>query len=408
MKNRKLIELIKYEVEKSVKTKWFIILNIVLLLGCIILNNMSEITKFTDMFSDEIYIDIVGNENLMYDDLVSAFSDEEYKDRVIVKRIEEFKYDEETYESNAATIEVLASEENGLNVKITTLEELNEDYYKVIEDVVIKNRNELLVNKIGVDEEKMEFLMSEPVIEEVIAGIDTEDLETKSTIQFISAYANLIILFLLMKNVQTQFMQEKISKSSEYVLTNINEKSYLLLKTFTVIIVFIIQAILLISYYLVGAVINQLINIGTLTIESTDILGINMDIVKMIGIQLILSVCSIFIQCLIQAAISSRTGNPKDGTNAMTILIVLNFAIYMYAASYGVGMNLSGNINSVLSVIPILSTYLIPVMIMYNSANTIQIVLAILLDILLIPITIKKCSKVVKNGILGHDTKEEV
>jgi len=408
MKNRKLIELIKYEVEKSVKTKWFIILNIVLLLGCIILNNMSEITKFTDMFSDEIYIDIVDNENLMYDDLVSAFSDEEYKDRVIVKRIEEFKYDEETYESNAATIEVLASEENGLNVKITTLEELNEDYYKVIEDVVIKNRNELLVNKIGVDEEKMEFLMSEPVIEEVIAGIDTEDLETKSTIQFISAYANLIILFLLMKNVQTQFMQEKISKSSEYVLTNINEKSYLLLKTFTVIIVFIIQAILLISYYLVGAVINQLINIGTLTIESTDILGINMDIVKMIGIQLILSVCSIFIQCLIQAAISSRTGNPKDGTNAMTILIVLNFAIYMYAASYGVGMNLSGNINSVLSVIPILSTYLIPVMIMYNSANTIQIILAILLDILLIPITIKKCSKVVKNGILGHDTKEEV
>jgi len=408
MKNRKLIELIKYEVEKSLKTKWFIILNIVLLLGCIILNNMSEITKFTDMFSDEIYIDIVDNENLMYDDLVSAFSDEEYKDRVIVKRIEEFKYDEETYESNAATIEVLASEENGLNVKITTLEELNEDYYKVIEDVVIKNRNELLVNKIGVDEEKMEFLMSEPVIEEVIAGIDTEDLETKSTIQFISAYANLIILFLLMKNVQTQFMQEKISKSSEYVLTNINEKSYLLLKTFTVIIVFIIQAILLISYYLVGAVINQLINIGTLTIESTDILGINMDIVKMIGIQLILSVCSIFIQCLIQAAISSRTGNPKDGTNAMTILIVLNFAIYMYAASYGVGMNLSGNINSVLSVIPILSTYLIPVMIMYNSANTIQIVLAILLDILLIPITIKKCSKVVKNGILGHDTKEEV
>ena len=369
---------------------------------------MSEITKFTDMFSDEIYIDIVDNENLMYDDLVSAFSDEEYKDRVIVKRIEEFKYDEETYESNVATIEVSASEENGLNVKITTLEELNEDYYKVIEDVVIKNRNELLVNKIGVDEEKMEFLMSEPVIEEVIAGIDTEDLETKSTIQFISAYANLIILFLLMKNVQTQFMQEKISKSSEYVLTNINEKSYLLLKTFTVIIVFIIQAILLISYYLVGAVINQLINIGTLTIESTDILGIDMDIVKMIGIQLILSVCSIFIQCLIQAAISSRTGNPKDGTNAMTVLIVLNFAIYMYAATYGVGMNLSGNINSVISVIPILSTYLIPVMFMYNSASTIQIVLAILLDILLIPITIKKCSKVVKNGILGHDTKEEV
>ena len=408
MKNKKLVELMKYEVEKSVKTKWFIILNIILLVGCIILNNMSEITKFTDIFSNQIYIDIVDNNNLIYDDLVVAFSDEEYKDKVIIEKIEEFKYDEETYESNVATLEVSPSKENGLNVKITTLEELNEEYYEVIEDVVIKNRNELLVDKIGVDEEKINFLMSEPVIEEVIAGIDTEDLETKSTIQFISAYANLIILFMLMKNVQTQFMQEKVSKSSEYVLTNIDEKSYLLLKTFTVIIVFIIQSILLMAYYLVGAIINQLINIGTLSIESSEILGIDMGIVKMIGVQLILSVCSIFIQCLIQAAISSKTGNPKDGTNAMTILIVINFAIYMYAATYGVEMNLSGNLNNILSVIPIASTYLIPVMIMYNSASVMQIILAILLDILLIPITIKKCSKVVKNGILGHDAKEEV
>lgn len=405
MKNKKLVELMKYEVEKSVKTKWFIILNIILLVGCIILNNMSEITKFTDIFSNQIYIDIVDSNNLIYDDLVVAFSTEEYKDKVIIERIEEFKYDEETYESNVATLEVSPSKENGLNVKITTLEELNEEYYEVIEDVVIKNRNELLVDKIGVDEEKINFLMSEPVIEEVIAGIDTEDLETKSTIQFISAYANLIVLFMLMKNVQTQFMQEKVSKSSEYVLTNIDEKSYLLLKTFTVIIVFIIQVILLMAYYLVGAIINQLINIGTLTVESSDVLSIDMDIAKMIGIQLILSICATFIQCLIQAAISSKTGNPKDGTNATTILVIINFAIYMYAITYGGGMNLSGNINNILCIIPIASTYLIPVMIMYNSVSTTQIVLAILLDILLVPITIKKCSKVVKNGILGHDTE---
>lgn len=406
MKNNKLKELIKYEVEKSVKSKMFIILNIILLIGCIILTNLTEITKFTDMFSNQIYIDVVDNENLIYDDLVKAFSTEEYKSIVVVEKIDEFIYDEETYESNVATLEVTPSKENGINVKITTLEELNEEYYDMIEEVVIKNRNELLTEKIGVDEVDMEFLMSEPVIEEVIAGIDTDDLETKSMIQFISAYANLLILFFLLKNIQTQFMQEKVSKSSEYVLTNIDEKSYLLLKTFNVIIVFIIQVILAIAYYLVGIVINQLINIGSLSIESADILSVDMSIVKMIGIQIILSVCSIFIQCLIQAVISAKTGNPKDGSNAMTILIIVNFAIYMYAATYGGGINLSAGLNNVLCVIPIASTYLIPVMIMYNSVSTIQIILAILLNILLIPITIKKCSKSVKNGILGYDTKE--
>ena len=126
MKNNKLKELIKYEVEKSVKSKMFIILNIILLIGCIILTNLTEITKFTDMFSNQIYIDVVDNENLIYDDLVKAFSTEEYKATVVVEKIDEFIYDEETYESNVATLEVTPSKENGINVKITTLEELNE------------------------------------------------------------------------------------------------------------------------------------------------------------------------------------------------------------------------------------------------------------------------------------------
>lgn len=408
MKNKKLIELIKFEVEKSIISKWFIVLNIILLVGCIILTNISEITKFTDVFFNKIYIDIVDPENLIYDDLVTAFSDEEYKSKVIINKIEEFKYDKETYESNVITLEVFSSQEKGLNVKATTLKELDEKYYEKIEEVVIKNRNELLINQIGIEKDKIDFIMSEPIVEEVIAGIDSNDLETKSIIQFISAYANLIILFLLMTKIQTQFIQEKTSKSSEYVLTNIDAKAYLLVKTFTVILVFIIQIILMAGYYLLGNILNELINIGTLSIENTAILNIDIEIVKMISIQIILSICSIFIQCLIQAAISSRTGNPKDSTTAMTILLIINLAVYMYTSSYGRGMNLSGSINGILSVIPILSTYLMPVMIMYNVATTMQIILAILFDILLIPITINKCSKIVKNGILGHDTKEEV
>ena len=56
MKNKKLLELIKYEVEKAITAKWFIILNIILLVIGIIATNISEIQKYIDINSSYINI----------------------------------------------------------------------------------------------------------------------------------------------------------------------------------------------------------------------------------------------------------------------------------------------------------------------------------------------------------------
>lgn len=209
-----------------------------------------------------------------------------------------------------------------------------------------------------------------------------------------------------MSKIQTQFIQEKTSKSSEYILTNITAKEYMLLKVLTAIIAFVIQIILIIAYYFMGNVINSVINIGKLSVTESQILNVDMGIVKMIGVQIILSITALFIQCLIQSAISSKVGNAKEGSYAMILLLMLNMGVYFYTASYGTAVNISFNINNILCVIPIISTYLLPVMIMYNSVGTTQIVIAILFNLLVIPLAINKCSKVVKNGILGYDAKK--
>lgn len=405
MKNKKIVRLVKYEVQKSLMNKWFIILNIILLIVSIIGVNFSDIKEYIKFPETTTYIEVVDNDNLIYDELIQSFSGTEEELKVSIEKVEEFTYNEDTIEDDYIAVEVTSSQENGVDVKITTLNGIYTDYYEIIEETVLKKRNELLAGKLEISEEQIDFLMSEPVIEEEIVGIDTEDIEAKSNIQLILSNGNLMILVLLMSQIQSKFTQEKKSKSSEYVLTNINAKEYMLLKVSAAIITFIIQIILVIAYYIIGSLINSLINIETLRVDDTTVLKVNGDTVKMIAVQLILSICSIFIQCLIVSAVSSKVGNAKEGSYAIMILLILNFAVSTYTSTYGMGMNLPVIINNIICVIPVISTYLIPVMMIYNSVSTLQIVISILLNLLLIPIIIKKCSKTVKNGILGYDSR---
>ena len=92
MKKSKLVELIKYELEKSIMTRWFIILNILMLIISIVSTNFTEIKKYTDIFSNYINIEIVDNENIIYENLKEEFSKEEFATKVRLKKVDDLTY----------------------------------------------------------------------------------------------------------------------------------------------------------------------------------------------------------------------------------------------------------------------------------------------------------------------------
>ena len=168
MKKSKLVELIKYELEKSIMTKWFIILNIIMLIISIVSTNFTEIKKYTDIFSNYINIEIVDNENIIYENLESEFLKEEFATKVKLKKVNSLTHTEQNMEKHYLSMIVEPSEKDILKVKLISLKEIDSQYLDVIRDVITQKRNELLSGELEVDKDKIEFLMSDIEIDEII------------------------------------------------------------------------------------------------------------------------------------------------------------------------------------------------------------------------------------------------
>ena len=168
MKKSKLVELIKYELEKSIMTRWFIILNILMLIISIVSTNFTEIKKYTDIFSNYINIEIVDNENIIYENLKDEFSNEEFATKVRLKKVNTLTYTEQNIEKHYLSMIVEPSEKDILKVKLISLKEIDSQYLDVIKNVITQKRNELLSGKFDVNKDKIDFLMSDIEIDEII------------------------------------------------------------------------------------------------------------------------------------------------------------------------------------------------------------------------------------------------
>ena len=81
MNFRKVKEIIKFDVEKSIQNKWFVILNIVAFISILVATNWSHISKYMDdhnigISSDKFTIQVLDNEDLAFEDIKEAYKEE--------------------------------------------------------------------------------------------------------------------------------------------------------------------------------------------------------------------------------------------------------------------------------------------------------------------------------------------
>ena len=126
MKDKKVKNIIKYNIKKNLKNKWFIAFNIICFIACLVALNFSEISEMLDKYTEDTVIEVSKNEDLMYEKLVEKFSNTE---KVEIKQVDELVYDEENFEKNRILIDVKHSDENIIDVKIISSELIFKDYY---------------------------------------------------------------------------------------------------------------------------------------------------------------------------------------------------------------------------------------------------------------------------------------
>ena len=424
----KISNIVKYTVEKNIRNKWFVILNVILFLVTLVSLNFNTIKTFFEdkdiQITDKKFsIEIVDNYNLIKDNLIEEFKLQKSDKNVEFKIKETVEYEKDTLEENRAILEVLPSDDNMLNIKIISKDGIDSKYINVIQKVANEKKNELYANKYDIDIESIEKINQEVSIERIMVGVDSNNSDIKTILQTLLNYFILLILMIVLSKIANDVSQEKVSKSIEYVLTTISAKAYLIAKVISINLTLIAQLVLGIVYFLISSFINSLLSTFIITpnndininIDMTEInfsldtllSSIDLSVIFYILVIFVFIILTVLILCVIQAALSARTTNISEASNATILLVLINLVIYLVSTLVISPIKETSMILYILSCLPIVSMYFIPSMMLIGQVNIIQIAVAFVLLIVSIPFVLKYSAKFFKEGILDNNTKKK-
>ena len=82
MNNQKVKEIVKFSLQKNIQNKWFVLLNVIVLITTIAMTNVENIKSFMknnniNVFDKETTIEIIDDENIAKDKLIKKFESSE-------------------------------------------------------------------------------------------------------------------------------------------------------------------------------------------------------------------------------------------------------------------------------------------------------------------------------------------
>lgn len=412
MKNSKVEAIVKNELEKSIKNKWFVILNLLLLIVTIVGLNFGNIKALlkrnnVDLSSKmEIYVEDI--ENVAYTELAKEFLGQE---NVTIQKVDSIeKYKNESLSKDAILLKVEKSKTEYVKASIITKETVLSSYLEKIEKILTSVKDKMLFENKNLTKEEIEIIKSGASIDRVILSETIDTSESTTLGQFFTTYIIFFVLLLCLNKIANTISQEKMSKSIEYILTSINTKEYIVSKVISMCLTVVIQFVFMITYLVIAIMISSLFSSAAINIEGTNSIDISSMIsLKTIGylaLTFVFMCITTFIQGVIQSVMSAKTTNIQEAGNATVFLVTLNLILYTVVTALVSPLKTVGIISYILSVIPIASMYFIPSMFLIGQANIIQIIIALVILIASVPLSLILAEKPFKNAILDYTNKK--
>lgn len=414
MKNSKVIPIIKNDLEKSIKNKWFVILNLLMLIitvGGLNFKNIKGLLKENNVdFSSMAFVYIEDNENLAYDKIVENLKG--YEHVVVEKKDSVTEYENENIAPSTILLKVTRDENTLIKATILSKEGIDADYIDTITATITSIKDSMFAENKNLTAEEIENIKQDNVCERVLLGKNVEDNEMHSMLNLLSSYLIFFILLLCLSKIANTISQEKMSKSIEYVLTSISVKDYILAKVLGICLIVVIQFIFTIVYAIIGIMVMSLFTkLGNTPNTTQSVISLNNIISgKTLGyfsLTFVIMVFTTILQGLVQSVMSAKTTNIQEAGNATVTLVIINLVLYSLSTMIISPLKIPALWVYLLSVVPIASMYLIPSMYIIGQATIIQVVISLVLLLLSIPVTIKLIQRPFKNAILDFAPKKD-
>lgn len=422
----KLKYLTKLSLDKKIKTKWFLIANIILLVIIAGIINIDSIIKFfSGDFDKKTEIVVIDNASC-YNDFVKTFdSTREYLDTLKDAKITKYDKDKESlYEDIKKKDKILLvineDSTNFINVEMITKSNIDNTTYQVITTILNSIKKDKALSYYGVSNEILDHISS--YVDVKRTKLDDEESVDEMMELVMSTIFPIVILpfftltMFLVQMIGAEINEEKTTRGMEIIISNVSPKVHFLSKIISGNVFVLLQGLLLVVYLLIGIFIRYistgvLVNGGNILsggvgsyvnkiTSSLELTGVLDKMQIIIPITLILMVVTFIAYSLVAGILASMTTNMEDYQQVQTPIMVISFISYYL--SVAAAMFKGSIFIKVLSFIPFFSALLAPSLLVLGQITIVDAVISILLTVGLIFVLVKYGLRIYKVGILNY------
>lgn len=415
--------LTKNSLQKKMKNKTFIIVNILLLIVLVALINIDRVVMlFGGNFDKQNNIMVLDNTNKTYEIFKKTIDSEEtiidtglkYK----VKKVSDEKKAKKEIKKDEDILLIINNDENDIiNVTMITYGYINSNLYQLINSSITASKQNLAMEEIGISAEELDKISKSVEIKREYIEANKSKEEEQN--EFIMGIVTPIVIFpffmlitLVVQMVGAEINEEKSTRSMEIIISNVPAKVHFFSKILAANLFVIIQCALLGLYSLIGMLLRggksldsiQNVDVISNVTSGMDITGMINNLVGYIPLVLILMAVTLLGYSLLAGILASMTTNMEDFQQLQTPIFVVSLVGFYLAI---MNTMFDGAIFiRVLSYVPFISAILSPSLLVTGVIGFKDIILSILLMVVVIYLLLKYGLKIYKEGILNYSSNK--
>ena len=415
--------LTKNSLQKKMKSKTFIIVNILLLIVLVALINIDRVVMlFGGNFDKQNNIMVLDNTNKTYEIFKKTIDSEEtiidtglkYK----VKKVSDEKKAKKEIKKDEDILLIINNDENDIiNVTMITYGYINSNLYQLINSSITASKQNLAMEEIGISAEELAKISKSVEIKREYVEANKSKEEEQN--EFIMGIVTPIVIFpffmlitLVVQMVGAEINEEKSTRSMEIIISNVPAKVHFFSKILAANLFVIIQCALLGLYSIIGMLLRggksldsiQNVDVISNVTSGMDITGMINNLVGYIPLVLILMAVTLLGYSLLAGILASMTTNMEDFQQLQTPIFVVSLVGFYLAI---MNTMFDGAIFiRVLSYVPFISAILSPSLLVTGVIGFKDIILSILLMVVVIYLLLKYGLKIYKEGILNYSSNK--
>ncbi len=415
----KLKYLIKNSLSKKMKTKWFVIANIILFVVIAGLINIDSIIKFFGGdFNDKLEIMVIDNIG-SYEEFKSTY--EVASETLDLGEVEITKYDktyedalDEIKEEDKILIELNADETNFVRAKLVSNDNIDVNIYQLITTTINSIKRDIALKHYNISDNILALIDAKVEIERIKLD-DNKNADEMLELIMGTIFPLIILPFFmltmfLVQMIGAEINEEKTTKGMEIIISNVSPTVHFASKIIAGNVFVLAQGLLLILYVVLGlgirfvstgAVIGGEVQtyVGDI-INSLKISGVLPVLSKAIPLTIILMLITLLAYSLVAGILASMTTNMEDFQQLQTPIIIVSLVAYylsMMAAMFEGSLFIK-----ILGFVPFISSLLAPALLVLGQFSIVDMVISILITCATVFLLYKYGIKIYKVGILNY------